>query len=90
MRRTSLSPLPQKKTMLSGGGSKAASPIDPSLLEETLLMVQKLTKRVDDMEVWAADQKMSRGNTITWLCRHVRTFGIRVKTNDPFGRRRGG
>ena len=73
MRKTPSSLLPKQKT-LPQGGRGAASATDPSLLEASLLVVHKLTERVDDMEVRAADQKISIGVTITRLRRRVRTL----------------
>ena len=73
-RRTPLSPLPQKKIHPQWGRSKATSAIDPSLPEAALLMVEKITERVDEMEVRDADQKVSLGDTITWLCCRICTL----------------
>ena len=38
---------------------------------------------MEELEVQAADQKMSLGDTITRLCRRVRTLEVGVSKNTP-------
>ena len=58
-------------------------PYYPALLESALLMLQQLRERVEDLEVQAADQKISLGDTITRLRRRVRTLEAGVIRNTP-------